>query len=271
MADKNKHHIPKPGLPEAIHPEIGNGAAWAEDAHAFLLRTPDPAIKLAGLLKPDEIPATAPVISAKSPGIEAVAEPDESAASTNTRDNPEVAYLPEEAGHTSTSHQAPSEPIQGLQAEAVDDITPKGKKKKKAGKGNGSKNARVADLKDEPVEENPAKAGKLVRKAAKSLQKQEELKSQEAKPEKIATEQALSPYTSWLKSLTGSEYVHPYEDDFAFTQSASPSKEGISETFADLLAAQGYKEQAIEMYIKLIEKYPEKSGFFAAKIEALQQ
>ncbi len=52
---------------------------------------------------------------------------------------------------------------------------------------------------------------------------------------------------------------------------SGPGGEGISETFADLLAAQGYKEQAIEMYIKLMEKYPEKSGFFAAKIEALQQ
>ena len=65
--------------------------------------------------------------------------------------------------------------------------------------------------------------------------------------------------------------MHPYEDDFAFDQGTGPGKEGISETFADLLAAQGYKEQAMEMYLKLMEKYPEKSGFFAAKIEALQQ
>ena len=65
--------------------------------------------------------------------------------------------------------------------------------------------------------------------------------------------------------------MHPYEDDFAFAQGSGPSGEGITETFADLLASQGYKEQAIEMYIKLMEKYPEKSGFFAAKIEALQQ
>ena len=84
---------------------------------------------------------------------------------------------------------------------------------------------------------------------------------------------ASGPYRSkvqWLKGLKGSEYVHPYDDDFAFVQSTGPAKEGISETFAELLASQGYKEQALEMYRKLMEKYPEKSGFFAAKLKALQ-
>ena len=79
----------------------------------------------------------------------------------------------------------------------------------------------------------------------------------------------LSPYTQWLKSLTGSEYVHPYDDDFALQQGGEDPGQGISETFAELLASQGYKDQAIAMYQRLMEKYPEKSGFFAAKIEAL--
>lgn len=73
-----------------------------------------------------------------------------------------------------------------------------------------------------------------------------------------------------MKGLRGSEYVHPYGDDFAIHQSLGEGGEGVSETFADLLASQGYKEQAIAMYTKLIEKFPEKSRFFAAKIEALQ-
>lgn len=121
-----------------------------------------------------------------------------------------------------------------------------------------------------PSEEKSPKAGKLIRKAAKSVKKQEESKLQPGYQEFTSSETTLSPYTKWLKSLAGSEYVHPYEDDFALAQGGGPTGEGISETFADLLAGQGYKEQAIEMYIKLMEKYPEKSGFFAAKIEALQ-
>ena len=48
------------------------------------------------------------------------------------------------------------------------------------------------------------------------------------------------------------------------------TKQGISETFADLLASQGHTRQAIDMYTRLMEKYPEKSSFFAAKIKALQ-
>jgi hypothetical protein len=274
MADKNKQYIPKPGLPEAIHPEIGNGASWAEDAHAFLLRTPDPAIQLAGLLIPDEIPVTAPSDTKDTIEIHTSVTPAEAPTSTTTPDTPDVQDNPNVAEIIITADQpTTSGPIKEHGSkDSEDTVIPKGKKKKKTGKGgNGAKDDIASDLIGETLEDNPAKAGKLVRKAAKSLQRQEEVRNQEAKPEKIAPEQALSPYTSWLKSLTGSEYVHPYEDDFAFAQATDPSKEGISETFADLLAAQGYKEQAMEMYIKLIEKYPEKSGFFAAKIEALQQ
>jgi tetratricopeptide (TPR) repeat protein len=120
----------------------------------------------------------------------------------------------------------------------------------------------------EEEHEKAPKTGKRLKKAVKSIQREEsvdpELKTMETK-----TESTLSPFTQWLKGLSGSEYVHPYDDDFALRQESPLAGEGISETYADLLAAQGYKDQAIEMYKRLIEKYPEKSGFFAAKIEAL--
>jgi len=45
----------------------------------------------------------------------------------------------------------------------------------------------------------------------------------------------------------------------------------VSESYANLLAKQGYKEQAIEMYKKLILKNPEKSSYFAAEIQKLNQ
>jgi|GEM_PF-3500656 len=47
------------------------------------------------------------------------------------------------------------------------------------------------------------------------------------------------------------------------------SDEIFSETLADLLATQGHKKQAKHMYEKMRLIYPEKSRFFAAKIEEL--
>jgi hypothetical protein len=43
----------------------------------------------------------------------------------------------------------------------------------------------------------------------------------------------------------------------------------VSETLAEILVAQDSKEKAAEMYGRLILKYPEKSAYFAAKIQAL--
>jgi hypothetical protein len=47
-------------------------------------------------------------------------------------------------------------------------------------------------------------------------------------------------------------------------------EEIVSETLARLLARQGHKEEAIEMYQKLIVKYPEKGATFAAALEKLK-
>lgn len=49
------------------------------------------------------------------------------------------------------------------------------------------------------------------------------------------------------------------------------SDEVYSETLAELLESQGHTTEAIAMYEKLRLKYPEKSRFFAAKIEKLHK
>ena len=46
-------------------------------------------------------------------------------------------------------------------------------------------------------------------------------------------------------------------------------EEMASETLADLLAWQGNHKKAISMYQKLILRFPEKSGYFATKIEKI--
>lgn len=47
-------------------------------------------------------------------------------------------------------------------------------------------------------------------------------------------------------------------------------EEIVSETLARLLARQGHREEAIEMYQKLILKYPEKEATFAAALQKLK-
>ncbi|MCE2790250.1 MAG: hypothetical protein LW630_10110 [Saprospiraceae bacterium] len=52
-------------------------------------------------------------------------------------------------------------------------------------------------------------------------------------------------------------------------KSVTSSPEVISEPLADILASQGHLDAAKKMYTQLMMKYPEKSSYFAAKIENL--
>ena len=256
MEEPKSTYKPVPGIAEALNPEIGNGAALENDKHAFILRMPDPSIQLGEYLKQskeelEEISNqendSEEVISDQIPGKEAL-----------SIQNPEETADKIDLSQSGAEH---------IPEQVLDNPPAKGAKKQKPGKTIESELTGT----DEPSSEGgkPLKAGKLVRKVAKKAKKQAEKQKAEETPIPERPQPLLSPFTSWLKNLTGSDYVHPYEDDFAVEQATGSAKEGISETFADLLAAQGYKDQAREMYLKLMEKYPEKSGFFAAKIEAL--
>ncbi|HSF89562.1 MAG TPA: hypothetical protein VLA46_09110 [Saprospiraceae bacterium] len=260
--EQNKPNIkPAPALPEALHPEIGNGVAWAGQLHEQLLRSPDPSKQLDPLLILDHLQ------------LKEDLQPDDTtgAAHINLPSSPEATHEIETPDHANITKVNLGESSEQPVVDTNPDI-PKARKKAKSRKEGKAKLEEHTDwMEDTQEEEKSPKAGKLVRKAAKSIKRQEkeQIKAQEMKSTQPDLE--LSPFTRWLKGFAGSDYVHPYEDDFAFGQGPGSGGEGISETFADLLASQGYKEQAIEMYIKLMEKYPEKSGFFAAKIEALQQ
>lgn len=259
--EQNKPNIkPAPGLPEAIHPEIGNGAAWEELTHEQLLRNPDPSKQLDHLLILDHLRLQEGLQPVDIVEAEET-KPEPSIPASNKIEDP-YHNLIQEIYEGDTDEQLITDSKQ---------VT-KDKKKGKSKKNGKPKQEESPDLlKDTQEEEKSPPADKLLRKAAKSVKRQEKEQIKAREAQLLPPEFELSPFTRWLKGFAGSDYVHPYEDDFAFAQSSGPAGEGISETFADLLAAQGYKEQAIEMYIKLMEKYPEKSGFFAAKIEALQQ
>lgn len=54
-------------------------------------------------------------------------------------------------------------------------------------------------------------------------------------------------------------------------RSVTENRDVISETLARLLARQGYREKAIDMYQRLCLAFPEKSQYFAAEIEKLKK
>ena len=120
----------------------------------------------------------------------------------------------------------------------------------------------------------PVRTGKRIRKAMEAVGEPADAPSGQPEtplsPETQLYSMGLSPFVTWLKRLSGSEYVHPYEEEGLSDILDGTHQDVASETLADLLAAQGYTDRAIGMYAALMRKYPEKSAFFVAKIQALQ-
>ena len=270
MEEQDPKRKSRPGIPEALDPAIGNGAPWESDAHHFILRSTDPLQDLDEMLL-DETTRQMIIKKWNNPNGEGQNE------------------------------KTISSPSYHLEIEEREEIKPiKSKEKKKQKDGNKIKAEKIKDWEEEQPEErnesdtsasngptqveeskeiaethSPAsvgKVGKRVKKVVKSAKKEQSglSKSAYAGDVTIPMESQLSPYTQWLKDLRGSEYVHPYGNDYGLDQLSATSRGGVSETFADLLAAQGHTDQAREMYLRLMKKYPEKSSFFAAKIEALK-
>ena len=110
--------------------------------------------------------------------------------------------------------------------------------------------------------------------------------------EKEQADQPQTPTYSRKVHVVGGDYfsIEDYEhvrrsDDNVFSKYASKAKEeapvvgGMSavefdlytETLAQIYAEQGYYEQAKHIYSKLILAYPEKSAYFAALIQKIEQ
>jgi hypothetical protein len=88
----------------------------------------------------------------------------------------------------------------------------------------------------------------------------------------------LRRFTDWLKYMK-SENPNPVdlgtrkdlEEAVALiAHSSNESKEVLTESMADVLQKQGQIDKAIQLYIKLSFLNPEKSAYFAAKIQHLK-
>lgn len=97
-------------------------------------------------------------------------------------------------------------------------------------------------------------------------------KSQDALGKKV------KKFTDWLKDIKKTNSGAPQlntteaEEKQAAAQATASLKieEVLTEPMAEVLAQQGKKQQAIDLYKKLSLLYPEKSAYFAAKINLLQ-
>ena len=61
------------------------------------------------------------------------------------------------------------------------------------------------------------------------------------------------------------------QNDLADIKSGEFADTIISETLTKILIRQGKKEKAIEVYRKLIWKFPQKKAYFAAQIDELKK
>lgn len=88
----------------------------------------------------------------------------------------------------------------------------------------------------------------------------------------------LRKFTDWLKQMKQADGKPQYlatslEMENAVAETAKTSNETreiLTETMADVLVQQGQVDKAIQLYIKLSFLNPEKSSYFAAKIEQLK-
>lgn len=249
-------HSPKPiapGLEESLHPDLANGALWEENLHSLFLRSADPSKSIESRLL-DESTRHNLLIQWTNNLNQSQQELNQSnPVTTQESVNLEAGSVTQPSYH----EESDVEEIKDLIGKEEESELGEAEEQKQSGSGRKGKKAAVT-------------ASKRIRKVAeKARQEESEAIYDQQKAVDRLTDSSLSPFTQWIKGLAGSEYVHPYGDDFAIDQGEHALGEGISETFADLLASQGYKDQAIAMYQKLAEKFPEKSRFFAAKIEAL--
>lgn len=140
------------------------------------------------------------------------------------------------------------------------------------------------DIEEEEVEGYPDQliftdnvTKKKKKKKKKSMPKTQYRWSSETAADYSMT--GLDPFTVWINTVDGVELTSPdggkktkkkkkkKKDQF---KSLESKPEIASEPLAELLINQGHYQDAIDMYRQLSLKNPEKSSFFAAKIETIK-
>ena len=111
----------------------------------------------------------------------------------------------------------------------------------------------------------------IIAKRLKELEAEKQRKESEPeKPKKLSRKELIDKFILENPSISRpkAEFYNP----ISVAQNSIIDQENIvSETLAKIYEKQGYFEKAISIYEKLGLKYPEKSRYFAAQIERLQE
>jgi tetratricopeptide (TPR) repeat protein len=103
----------------------------------------------------------------------------------------------------------------------------------------------------------------------------EEIKTSKKKidPESLKTKEQIAIIDEFIKAQPSikPKAVPVNPTDLAGTNNDDFSDTIVSETLAQILTRQGKKDKAIEVYKKLIWKFPQKKAYFAAQIEDLKK
>ncbi|NNF33617.1 MAG: hypothetical protein HKN68_05890 [Saprospiraceae bacterium] len=151
-------------------------------------------------------------------------------------------------------------------------------------------------LPDKTKEKKKIKKKKKFAKSKKKSKKGSKKKDKKSnKPEQIEDVQSstserdlsgLSDFSTWLLAQSKESHISPLKEKSkkkkkkklkqklkkkSAKKKKKKNKNLVSEPLADLLASQGHIEEAVEMYQKLSLIIPEKSAFFAAKIDKIQK
>ena len=105
------------------------------------------------------------------------------------------------------------------------------------------------------------------------------IKKSKNKKFKLDEYSGLSEYTLWLMSFEKDDIEKTLKKEAkraknrlleeSARKSVTKSEEIISDSLAQILESQGHLDDAKKMYEQLMHKYPEKSSYFAAKIDKL--
>ena len=132
------------------------------------------------------------------------------------------------------------------------------------------------ELSSKPAESSPKKTGKR-NKADDEDPLIEEIKEKKKQlsPANEKTKEQIEMIDQFIKSrsysATPKTSASENEDLASALKSGEFGDNVISETLAEILIRQGKKEKAIEVYKKLIWKFPQKKAYFAAQIEELKK
>lgn len=161
--------------------------------------------------------------------------------------SPEEATLSENAGLIK-----PGDPVKEERPETVQKAASPPKKKEK--------------------KQKKAKAEATEKK--KPVAKKKEKKATKSKPKKAAQEEQndlIEKFINKEPSITAKPLKSSENQPDLSEASTSFNEDLVSENLAQIFLSQGKKDKAIDIYKKLIWKFPQKKAYFASRIEELQK